>query len=1088
MNGGAVPTPQFPFWIGIAGDQETTPLFVSLERGRSKSANPQLSMPRVAGSKRRRGAAGEEEEADIHPAPTARVTRSASAKKNRVHFQQHDPVRQITPNRRRKVSNTSSLSNPGKLHGCFNSKVVSDVIDSFCDQKKEAMKLIGLHGLVSLKPLIIHSRRLVFWLMARMDVEGMRIRLGDGTFVNLDDESVHRILGVTTTGTAVKLSKEEISDEALARLCRLLSIDGPVRYPTLDDCKRVMEMEWGPDETEETKDSFLVALAAYCAAYMFGPSQRSASIPYDILEFISEPSNLKNCNWASYILVAIKAAACRVQRNVRKGQYSVFLGGCWLYLEIMYFDHIDVGDIDQENDLLPRIAAYNKKLLAECLQADLNERNSRSGLPFGYCKNKAGREDVVEEQENYGNNEEVTEPTVAMDSEEEEVQEDAVADAVGNTTSAEPHLESQTSDLNVENQPRTSPPTQMGRSQSRLEINELMQVVEVEHTRVLEVVSKFAAEAQLENERLFVRRKVAVDDMVSAVTNKMNMLKERLMCIIRMRDDEMNSRNDPDMRDRVHEALSNSSIADFENETRISPARNSVGSANFDSFVPDGDIDEPFTPYPCMTNSEADFDTMEEQDDVVPSPALVGCNDSSVMMYNSTQSTLNRTFNFRVTVDIPSIVRQATSMHGLFGHYNHLAKKLLDEMNACMPPIAAGDATSILGAVSVDRPIAARCRQKNKVMNRPRNRDPEACYDSGSSVISTGKRLSNGSLYKRLATGPKRKTPGKRLFMDDQSEDDQVVIKREILPCDVIDEAPLAMATKFRFVGERRIPESPFVLGLEHWTCCTTMADTIHKKIQLSKADDVLRDWYVHTVPTMLRLLGKDFQVEFKRGAEISVKMFSAITRLLQQKDTSMYAVCRNKIKQWRHILPPGFAELAKRGLKDMDTEEVDSWFIGSHLTSEMEHCRLIILPSHATGWWVVYAWDMVQKQIHVLDPLLTTEGEETMLKWHDDLIDKFHDAICYCKDRLFPGWEDPLDNFNVTFHQNLNSKARSPDSALLAVHYIVNFTGTGIAQPLPTDFKKNLRRSLQYELLTMKGNKATLPPFLIQTVDLSDD
>lgn len=219
-----------------------------------------------------------------------------------------------------------SLHLPSKFHGCFSSKAVSELFCEFDAQKIESLRQIGLGGLTCLKSGMTYNQKLIHWLLATMDVDRLRIRIGDGSFVDLTEPSVESVIGVCSKGEVLRGSDEELSEETLAELRRWLEVEDGV--PTLDDAKQVVLKSWPEVVSEEEEQRFAVGMAALCCGYMFGPRDRFATIPRDTMHLICKPEYVRNCNWASYILNVISGAARKVQAAMNKGPSSVLLGGC----------------------------------------------------------------------------------------------------------------------------------------------------------------------------------------------------------------------------------------------------------------------------------------------------------------------------------------------------------------------------------------------------------------------------------------------------------------------------------------------------------------------------------------------------------------------------------------------------------------------------------------------------------------------------------------------------------------------------------------------------------------------------------------
>jgi hypothetical protein len=163
--------------------------------------------------------------------------------------------------------------------------------------------------------------------------------LEKGDEIELSNESVHRILGIRCEGNDIFIS-HAMSEEVKEKIHEIFSTPSVDNLPTMDDAKKIVLADYGEDMTSEQEAKFGVVLAAFISGYMFGPPARSAEIPRNILEFISNPKNLVHCNWGSYVLSMIMTSSRKVRTilgvasGVENKPHSILLGGCWLYLEV----------------------------------------------------------------------------------------------------------------------------------------------------------------------------------------------------------------------------------------------------------------------------------------------------------------------------------------------------------------------------------------------------------------------------------------------------------------------------------------------------------------------------------------------------------------------------------------------------------------------------------------------------------------------------------------------------------------------------------------------------------------------------------
>jgi len=223
---------------------------------------------------------------------------------------------------------------PLKFHGCFSSDVVQDIISSFDAKKLEILGKVGLSGLQHLKRGLHNSRHLVFWLLKRLDVQRMQAKLADGSRVDMTLNSVERILGIRCTGRNINCNSTKVVEYVKQRLRERFGTCESKEFPDLADLRNVLCRHYVSGMSEYEEETFMIALAGLCCAYMFGPPSRTAAVPRDIWEFIGNPKNLLQCNWGGYVLSVLQACARTVQMNIRSNPTSIKLGGCWLYLEV----------------------------------------------------------------------------------------------------------------------------------------------------------------------------------------------------------------------------------------------------------------------------------------------------------------------------------------------------------------------------------------------------------------------------------------------------------------------------------------------------------------------------------------------------------------------------------------------------------------------------------------------------------------------------------------------------------------------------------------------------------------------------------
>ena len=234
---------------------------------------------------------------------------------------------------------------------------------------------------------------------------------------------------------------------------------------------------------------------------------------------------------------------------------------------------------------------------------------------------------------------------------------------------------------------------------------------------------------------------------------------------------------------------------------------------------------------------------------------------------------------------------------------------------------------------------------------------------------------------------------------NDVAEQDNVVEQKVLIPVCMKGVTPVK-----RHVEKRQVPPSPFDLNLiprsksitvierkyacfveeEHrvlnrYVCVTNnfrCPYIVVFVLILSKCSILLlhvdRVWFQHEDPWPLSLTGRELWDAFAKPGTLHSDTFDAIVRLLQEEDILMYKDGCCDHQQWRHLLPPCFLVSAcsetidtvmqdpmnkvfsylKIDNDDQDfvtangegiySEQVRDLFLGPHLGSNAEHCRLV--------------------------------------------------------------------------------------------------------------------------------------------------
>jgi len=206
------------------------------------------------------------------------------------------------------------------------------------------------------------------------------------------------------------------------------------------------------------------------------------------------------------------------------------------------------------------------------------------------------------------------------------------------------------------------------------------------------------------------------------------------------------------------------------------------------------------------------------------------------------------------------------------------------------------------------------------------------------------------------------------------------------------------------------------------------------------------------------------------------METFDAIIRLLQEQDTLMYKDANCNHRQCRHILPPSFVVFALANNAGEYDEMIKEAFIGGHLATNVEHCRMIMVPTSIGGHWSLYVWDLEEKRIHVLDPVLCRERRDSQAATHSIIIASLHEKLFEWLEEVLSGWEDDMSKYKIAFYNFTHQPATSADSAFYVAHYIRWFDGEKLTFAIDERKALNAKMSTFFDLMTMEGNRGWKP------------
>ncbi|CAL4949849.1 unnamed protein product [Urochloa decumbens] len=199
---------------------------------------------------------------------------------------------------------------------------------------------------------------------------------------------------------------------------------------------------------------------------------------------------------------------------------------------------------------------------------------------------------------------------------------------------------------------------------------------------------------------------------------------------------------------------------------------------------------------------------------------------------------------------------------------------------------------------------------------------------------------------------------------------------------------------------------SQFEMGLVHPQPPMKDAEACFKWLDACcYADDQLKwTWVILEEPAPIRVDGLYIKLSMIRAGELKAEVCNLVMRLYLQLDDQIYQDSGTAEPRWRHFLPAKWSSLAlKHGDKICESSlTVRTMFSGQHIAYDVGLCRMIIVPVELEGSWSCYAWDLKEKRLNILDPLLSHSGnnEEAIRLKHSSSAPLLLGALLACLSR----------------------------------------------------------------------------------------
>lgn len=128
----------------------------------------------------------------------------------------------------------------------------------------------------------------------------------------------------------------------------------------------------------------------------------------------------------------------------------------------------------------------------------------------------------------------------------------------------------------------------------------------------------------------------------------------------------------------------------------------------------------------------------------------------------------------------------------------------------------------------------------------------------------------------------------------------------------------------------------------------------------------------------------------------------------------------------------------------------------------------------------MLYAFDMVEKKLHVLDPIHSCMGSRKVKEQHLGRCEVMIKGLAECFETYFEGIHIDTDAWEFIFHPDLNNQASKADSGFYVAHYITSFDARKLLEKMGKNDVHVVKRNLLRLICRMESNRVEAPACII--------
>ncbi|KAL6654911.1 hypothetical protein ACP70R_008376 [Stipagrostis hirtigluma subsp. patula] len=246
------------------------------------------------------------------------------------------------------------------------------IVKGLSRKQQESVRSIGFGGLLEIPYISKVDRRLYAWLLSRIDVERMVLKVSDDHEVAVDAANVRRVLGIPCGNLSVYGSSTSDRKNSRRMVRQILGVKGTDPMPAIKDIENNL-LESKKCSTPDEKQLFLCSFIILVAEMLLSPRQGFEKVPVNLCPGFANPLNSEQYDWCSYVVDELRYSSILVKQALASGMESISLHGCLVALQLIYMDSLPIARALVSESKLPRLALYTPSVISEIMKKDASE-------------------------------------------------------------------------------------------------------------------------------------------------------------------------------------------------------------------------------------------------------------------------------------------------------------------------------------------------------------------------------------------------------------------------------------------------------------------------------------------------------------------------------------------------------------------------------------------------------------------------------------------------------------------------------------------------------------------------------------------